>query len=362
MVIRFNFLKQFVLILLITVFFYLILDFFIGTKIIDITQKKYNLKQEKTNKPTIIDNYFKYNFKKNLKQSVQYGIYDYQICTNDIGIRISCLENKTIKDYEILFIGDSFTEGVGLPYEKTFVGIFEKEKNYKIANLAVSGYSPYIYYKKILSYEEKIDFKKVKEVIVFIDISDNQDDLRHEKINFQKTQNQNISKEKKNLISMKSYFRKIFPLTYEILFQIKNFKLPKPRYRYVQSYGASAWTYNKKVTNYDFNEGIKKNIFYMEKLYKFLKSKNINLSISIYPWPNTLIYDKSSSLHVKIWQDFCLNKCKNFINYFPIFFENKSSLSLDEAKIKIDKYFFKYDMHFNSNGHQKISKHLISLY
>jgi hypothetical protein len=28
----------------------------------------------------------------------------------------------------ILFIGDSFTEGVGLPYEQTFVGLFARAR------------------------------------------------------------------------------------------------------------------------------------------------------------------------------------------------------------------------------------------
>ena len=117
-----------------------------------------------------------------------YGPYNYQICTNDISIRINCNEKEKSKDYEILFIGDSFTEGVGLPYVETFVGIFQKERNYNVANLAVSGYSPYIYY-KILAYENIINFHKVREIIVFIDISDNQDDLKYQNINFEGSKN-----------------------------------------------------------------------------------------------------------------------------------------------------------------------------
>ena len=103
------------------------------------------------------------------------------------------------------------------------------------------------------------------------------------------------------------------------MFQIKNYKLPKPRYRYHQNYGKSAWTYKNEILNDDFRKGIKENIKNMEKLHKFLVSKNIKLSVAVYPWPNTLIYDNLTSKHVKIWKNFCLNKCKNFINYFPIF-------------------------------------------
>ena len=363
MILKINFLKQLILITVITVIFYLILDVIFGQKIIHLIQKKNNITLDEQSKPTIKNKDFKYNFKKNLKQTVQYGIYNYQLCTNKINLRIDCKDiGKKIQDYEILFIGDSFTEGVGLPYEETFVGIFEKRTNFKIANLAVSGYSPFSYYNKILSYQKKINFQKIKEVIVFIDISDNRDDLFLKRNEINKQKNDIENKKNTFFISLKNFSKKTFPLTYEILFQIKNYKLPTPRYRYVQSYGKSAWTYSEKFSGYDFREGIKKNIYYMEKLYKFLKSRNIKLSVAIYPWPNTLIYDNVFSSHVKIWKDFCLNKCHNFIDYFPIFFENKKSLNLKEAKNKIDKYYLKYDMHFNSVGHKKISEPLINLY
>ena len=43
------------------------------------------------------------------------------------------------KDFDILFIGDSFTEGVGLDYNDTFVGIFENNLKLNIGNLGVSS-------------------------------------------------------------------------------------------------------------------------------------------------------------------------------------------------------------------------------
>ena len=61
-------------------------------------------------------------------------------------------------NYDYIFIGDSFTEGVGLNYNDTFVGIFEKNlSNKDIGNLAMSDYSPRNYYHKIKEYILKLD-------------------------------------------------------------------------------------------------------------------------------------------------------------------------------------------------------------
>ena len=356
-----NIIKQIIWITLITLFFYFIFDFFFGKKIIQLNHKKYqNIDYIK---PTIKNKKFSYNFQKEIEQIANYGVYEYKICTNKISLRISC-DKKEIQnfDYEILIIGDSFTEGVGLSYNETFVHIFETEKKLKIGNLAVSGYSPFMYYNKIVYYEDIINYKNVKEVIVFLDISDNADDyFLNEKKN--KTQNKlNKNKDKKKIFSYKNFFRKNLPFTYELLFQIKNYNLPKPRYRYVQNYGKSSWTYDKNFSKYDYKSGTKLNIYYMKKLYDFLKNRNIDLTIAVYPWPNNLIYDQKLSRHVKIWENFCVEKCKNFINFFPIFFENKQKLNLKQSKEIINKYFLKYDMHFNKKGNYKIAEELLKIY
>ena len=88
------------------------------------------------------------------------------------GFKTDCKENKrNIKESDFAFIGDSFTEGIGLNYEDTFVGMFaNKRKNQKIINLGVESYSPKIYYKKIQHLIN--DGFVFKNLIIFFDISD----------------------------------------------------------------------------------------------------------------------------------------------------------------------------------------------
>ena len=51
----------------------------------------------------------------------------------------------------------------------------------------------------------------------------------------------------------------------------------------------------------------------MDKIYELLKERNIKLSIGVFPWPGNLKYDSENNLHVQIWEDFCLTRCKSFI-------------------------------------------------
>ena len=49
-----------------------------------------------------------------------------RIYTNSEGFKDKSKRKLNFKNENILFIGDSFTEGVGLPYEESFVGIIDE--------------------------------------------------------------------------------------------------------------------------------------------------------------------------------------------------------------------------------------------
>ena len=102
------------------------------------------------------------------------------------------------------------------------------------------------------------------------------------------------------------------------------------------------WTYSNKdkIEGYDLGveEGNQIMVNHMEKLYEILSKNNIKLSLAVYPWPHQLENDVVNSKHVKIWQEFCQNKCEKFINYFPIFFAEMNNSSYLET---YKKYYFK---------------------
>ena len=290
---------------------------------------------------------------------------EYRFCTNSDGLKSKCGAVSDHKKIDIGFLGDSFTEGLGLPYEKTFVGLIaEKLPGKKIANLGAASYSPSIYYLKLK------DFLKngytFNEVVVYIDISDIADEANYAIVDGKVV----------NTIGSTGN-RKLFPLV--------NFGLKGLRDRLISAFGIlhhdyhvdhldltdavyqrdfrrAAWTFD------DSNEGygelgvkgsIDKSIAIMQKLYDLCKTNNIKLSIGVYPWPSQILYDTEESNQVQIWRNFCTDKCTNFYNSFPTFFDLIKSTSKKEV---INNNFFHGDMHFNENGNQIIAADFLKTY
>src|SRR5712692_8407728 len=86
---------------------------------------------------------------KSIKRA-QWGYKFYSVYTNSLGFRDRLVRDVDVnsKNYRILFIGDSFTEGLGVEYEKTFVGIIENKlraEGIEVLNASVASYSPIIY-------------------------------------------------------------------------------------------------------------------------------------------------------------------------------------------------------------------------
>ena len=106
-----------------------------------------------------------------------WGTWTYRVCTDANGFKTHCQKkNKSnSKVFDVAFLGDSFTEGVGLPYEQTFVGmVTAKTPELTIANLGAVSYSPAIYLAKLKAlYAKGYQFKHL---IVFIDIGDAYDE------------------------------------------------------------------------------------------------------------------------------------------------------------------------------------------
>lgn len=299
-------------------------------------------KREEEKKYRIKNKIYHHTLKSSIKAKSIWGKNKYITCTDKNGFRQHC-EIKNKNDKSLILIGDSFVEGIGLEYEKTFAGMLSKELNYSVYNMGVSSYSPVIYKNKIIYFIEK--GLKIKDVLVFIDISDIDDEANNYIECEKKVCGKKIIDNKKE--KKVEEIKKKFPFFYLIKSSIKNIKrLIRPKvYIYRKDFVRSNWTFINETENIKL--GIKNSINHMNELYSYLAEKNISLSVAIYPHPGQILHDKKESKQVKIWQNFCENKCKYFINYFPIFFDELDS---NKPKKIIDKYYIKNDIHFNYEG------------
>ncbi len=347
----------------------LIVDFFFGKYILK-GLDKYLQKTEfyerllRTDHPV-----FHHSFLPNVNYKLSKGFEgNYTICTNNYGFRSKCDENKGSKNFDYGFVGDSFVEGYSVDYEESFVGIFANKKNVSVANLGVTSYSPQIYFSKI-NHLIKNGFK-FKHLIFFIDISDLYDDDVFYKLNDNQTVEERYFKRKD--LKRRSILRKNFPLTNYYMYVInrrQSFKTvkniegkeyPDWHYKYVWK---GEWTYYKNDDHPQYinklSEAQKNILDTMEMTHELLRENNIKMSLAVYPWPQQLEHGKIDSKQVLMWKKFCVNRCENFINYFPFFF---TELDKDGFINTYKKYYWWNDVHFNKKGNEVIAEKLIEVF
>lgn len=351
---------------------------------------------------------YHHDFIKNGHSSESGRLGNYEIYTNSLGFKDKS-NRKITRDTDkrrILFMGDSFTEGILLDYQNTFVGQIDSavtDKNIEILNAGRVSYSPIIYWRKIkyLLEETKLYFD---ELVVFIDIADIDDEASYYDLSddgnviFQSDYTSDSKLEPRdygvswlisnqNIENIRIFLRKNFiilsggiNLLHDILFEdtlkilnenklndiksenvdtLENIR-SKNTWDKVLTDRRANWTIDDKLYQEYGVIGKKRMINYMDKLVKLTEENNIILTVVIYPWPSQIWYEDLNSIHVQIWQDWCANNNVRFINLFPSFIEvNKSK----EQKLEIiSKYFTPYDLHLNKEGNKLIADEFLKQY
>jgi len=361
-----SWIKQFLLIFVWTVGLWLSVDYFYGEDIgesigIVNLERKYRVK----------DDFFHHGLKPNYTGQAYWGSGKNQICTNQYGFKDTCVGPKlSSKEIDLAFIGDSFTEAVGIDYEKSFVGLIHNDlAGKKIANLAVASYSPSIYLAKM----EKLirDGFKFRDVVVFIDISDIQDEAGYVTNEDGSVSDRDSGKDySKFSMWIRELGRENFKLTnaaYRILkeWRKRQKKDVLPQI-YERSYTRSSWTYAPDEVSYEYgkevkgpNDAIQQAIDAMRRLASLLKKQGTRMMVAVYPWPGQLLHDTRDSMQVKIWASFAEEEGLVFYNFFDVFFDHKEKYGVEQT---IDSFFIDGDVHFNELGNQVIANQFMNAY
>ncbi len=299
------------------------------------------------------------------------GKIEKRVITNSIGFfdkvnREVKKSNETKK--RILLIGDSFIEGSGLPYEKTFAGLLDSHlgPKYEILNSALGSYSPSIYYKKTKFYIDK-GFK-FDQALVFLDVSDIFDELfikfdsSGDILTFEETKKQNFAKKAfystgrilrdntiifriLNILSdkteiSKNYIKLKIKASKEYDKKFLNTKRDDVMFYRMTHIDRGYWTFNEKKFQ-EVQNGLKQSNEYLLKLFDLFKENNIKSTLIIYPWPTQIYY--GDNFHQKHWHNFSNENNINFLSLYDKFSaENKKKFILDN--------FIYGDIHWNKKG------------
>lgn len=298
------------------------------------------------------DSYFHHGLKKNVSAIDSWGGL-YAVTTNSLGLKDST--KKTVKitseKKRIVFIGDSFTEGLGFPFEKTFVGLISKAlqtENIEVLNAGVGSYSPKLYYLKMSYLLDRLRLK-IDRLVVFIDVSDIQDEIVYK----------NFTPRDHDACGALITYLKYYMIRHSVIGNIGD--------RLINNKAAPAYEADDEFAGergkwyqYPIYEkwGKKGSLLaedYMRRLVQLCGKHNIALSIVVYPWPEQLWEGTAENGHVLFWKRFAEQERVRFFNLTPFF------LSSDPGGTA-DKYYLPDDIHFNEAGHALVADTFLRWY
>jgi hypothetical protein len=255
----------------------------------------------------------------------------------------------------IVFIGDSFTEGIGLDWEKSFVGLvasaLEKE-GVEVLNAACVSYCPIIYYRKIKwLLDQGLTFD---DIVVFMDMGDIQDEVCYRldrEGNLVPEDTRRIWEERENIryalppllqnlslqLLLKKHTTVLFAL-YELLED--TLKTDDRR--------AALWTIDPGLYEAFGREGLRNAEKHMDLLCALLRPRGIRLTVAVYPWPDQIRHHDLASVQVAFWRQWAADHGAGFIDYFPSFVR-------PEARDALARNFIRGDIHWNEAGHEVVA-------
>ncbi|MFA5196768.1 MAG: hypothetical protein WC401_13300 [Bacteroidales bacterium] len=348
----------------------------IGKNIFKYYFKSYFKKNDHEKEYRIPSDYYHHGLKPNVNiPKTIWGNILYPITTNSLGFKDKRRHEVSLHSdrYRILFIGDSFTEGVGIAYENTFVGIIDnalQKKNIEVLNAAACTYSPSIYYAKVKYLIDVIGLK-FNELVVFIDISDIKDEavsyrlIGHKVVDRKEEHKIDAVLDEKYYDSLKSK-RGFYQRVEQILNRdtIMIYRLVKSIHDlffsrdYSYDYDsinlrADMWTINKSIYDEFGKKGLDECDKSMQLLENLCRNKNIILTIAVYPHPDQIIRHELKSLHSQFWSNWAKEFNVNIINYFPYFISPNQNIAT--VRGILNSNFIPGDVHWNNEGHRKIA-------
>ena len=332
-----------------------------------------NFIYDKPERARIRSDRFDHTLKANYQGFDTWGPLRHRLMTNSLGMKDGAVREVPLKPNgkRVLLIGDSFTEAVGMPFEKSFAGMLfqaglEADPKIEFLNAAVMSYSPVIYFQKIKYLIEKsVHFD---EVVVFSDLSDVQDEAgvyfcidddpqyrdRCRLANDQKTRK--LGRVLADNFAVTDRIRKTIKRKLRQWRGHKRLKKNEVRGRHRRV----DWTLpdfkdERHYAPLGVAGGIKRSLQNMQKLADLLAAHDIPLTIVVYPWPSQLTFNDRDSRQITIWREFCAQNCKAFINLFPAFFAEK-----DAHNDWYERLFIPGDVHFSAAGNEFFYRQIVN--
>lgn len=319
--------------------------------------------------------FYHHGFMRNRSVVARWGAGDeYPLFTNSLGLLDSRIREVPLRSdtHRIVFMGDSYTEGIGVGWEHTFVGQLAERigpSRAEVLNAAVLSYCPLLYFLKTRWLLEEIGVH-FDELYVFIDISDVQDEvlysdfrprlpgsqrslatamdhfLRRRSYTYATTQH--LLRKWRTDARRKRYHASYYPpwLDYFWLDNINERAFGDPDFPRIRD----SWTLDPAMLEGRWvKQGLRLARNHMTELVELCARHGIKLTIGVYPWTTQIRGGDRDSIQTRVWRDFATLHGIDFIDLFPALF---TGLPPDEFE---DRYVLRGDVHWNQMGHALVA-------
>lgn len=326
----------------------------------------------------------------------------YDFATNSLGMvdaRPRRIDPKA-NECRYLVIGDSFTEGFGVGWSRSWAGILAERwraRGVDLLNAGVVSYSPTIYYRRVKQLVEDVGLN-FGALLVMIDMGDPSDEWRsydldaqgnvtpigyvwqvrpmrdptwRDYVQFWIQDNSVIAQLVKDLRQKLRSPRPpavateappppiphrppMRPPLGDIEVPVPGVVEPPPPPGAVGTlYVANGrWSVDPESWAAWGRDGLRVSAERMDRLALLLKARDIKLTVAVYPWPDQIYAGDRESAQVKFWREWARTRQVDFVDLFPPFFTG------DDAMATIGRFYLKGDFHWSPEGHRLIADRL----
>jgi len=307
-----------------------------------------------------------------------YGSNRYDVSINSMAMldaypRIVKPEDKSKK--RILFLGDSFVEGVGFPFNQTFCGYLTgmvDTNKIEILNGGCASFSPKLYYLR-LKYLLEQDKLKADEVYCFLDYSDVGDEILYEDF-VASTPSVFTAFKITSLLFVRKY-----SLTAHIYFDIsskafvsKHLDGPNNEIAEAVYWVKSSNDFLERCNDFLLVRNFWHGILSQQPFHPCVRSglgsisnhivlikelcakNNINFRVVIYPYPH-LLSTADRRYAEETYKSLVTGAGVDYVNLYTTF----SPSNQDSIPQIVSKYYIGGDSHWNTTGHELVAKTLL---
>ena len=310
--------------------------------------------------------YYHHGLQPNQQRLTTWGRQRYEMTTNSLGFRDDQVRDVPLRSggRRIVLIGDSMIEGLGVEFDDTVAGQLRarwSDQDVEVLNAGVVSYSPRLYELRTRYLLEEVGLE-FDALVVFIDISDIQDETFYER--FQPGRDPASVGARRGWWRRRSLVANVVERLFSSDRRINN------RFRtdadvdvwmegteaYVKAerdpeQGRFEWTVNESAYRQWGERGLALARKHMARLGELCREHQIEMSVVVYPSPVQIYASDRDSRQTRFWRDFCEESGDHFIDLFPTFIDRRYSGPADVYR----KYFIADDVHWNVAGHRLVA-------